>query len=148
LGEPDNALPILPLKSSWDGVKTIQARTFNYKIYEIEPVPAPRMTRGDRSLYRPCVKRYMTYRNKLKSINPMVNWHPLSVQFVLPMPDSWSEKKKKEMFLKPHQNRPDLDNLLKAFKDALLEEDSAVWSYDMVTKVWGRTGSIIVLSLI
>ena len=32
--------------------------------------------------------------------------------------------------------RPDLDNYIKAFKDALLEEDSHIWQYTKMEKVY------------
>ena len=51
------------------------------------------------------------------------------------------------MCLQPHTQKPDLDNLIKAFKDALLKEDSHVWCYDMMTKVWDYEGSIVVLNI-
>jgi len=146
VGELDNIMPVPSQHGSWDGIQTVQARTYKYKVYRITPIPAPRMTRADKALYRPCVKRYMAYRNALKGMNIDLNVEPLSLQFALPMPKSWSKKKKNLMRLTPHKNKPDLDNLIKAFKDALLEEDSHVWCYDMMTKVWDDEGSIIVLN--
>jgi len=50
------------------------------------------------------------------------------------------------MALKPHTQTPDLDNLIKAFKDALLKNDSAVWRYGPMTKVWDYEGSIVILT--
>ena len=44
----------------------------------------------------------------------------------------------------PHQQRPDLDNLIKAFKDALCEEDSHVHTYGVMKKVWGEEPKIMV----
>ena len=67
----------------------------------------------------------------------------LDIKFVIPMPTSWSEKKRVEMDGKPHTQRPDLDNLIKAFKDALLIEDSHVHTYHNMKKTWGRNGAII-----
>lgn len=50
------------------------------------------------------------------------------------------------MALKPHTVKPDLDNLIKAFKDALLTDDSSVWRYGRMTKVWDYEGSIVLIS--
>jgi Holliday junction resolvase RusA-like endonuclease len=61
------------------------------------------------------------------------------------MPASWSKKKREEMDRQPHQNKPDLDNLIKAFKDALLSEDSGVWKYGEMEKRWATRGFIVVL---
>ena len=41
----------------------------------------------------------------------------------------------------PHQVRPDLDNLIKAWCDALYQEDSVIWSIH-ATKFWSYKGSI------
>lgn len=56
------------------------------------------------------------------------------------MPPSWSEKKRREMEGKPHQQKPDLDNLLKSL-DALYEDDSVIWKIS-AEKVWAREGFI------
>jgi Holliday junction resolvase RusA-like endonuclease len=73
---------------------------------------------------------------------------PLSnamVTFVVPMPDSWSEKKCKVFDGKPHQSDrgPDLDNFLKALGDALYKNDSCIWDVH-VRKIWGYDGKIII----
>lgn len=58
------------------------------------------------------------------------------------MPKSWPEKVKVEFDGKPHQVKPDADNYLKAFMDALCDDDSYI--YDArVQKFWARKGSII-----
>lgn len=111
----------------------------------IAPVPAPRMTRSDRWKKRPCVVRYFDFKDQLSRFSKENNWTPpipLSVRFTIAMPKSWSKKKKKEMCGKPHLPRPDLDNLIKAFKDSLFKEDSHVWKYGEMEKVWGEQGSM------
>jgi Holliday junction resolvase RusA-like endonuclease len=62
------------------------------------------------------------------------------------MPKSWSKKKRKAMNLQPHESKPDLDNLLKGFKDALCENDSFVHTYDQIKKVWGERGQVIIMN--
>lgn len=59
----------------------------------------------------------------------------LSIQFFIPVPDSWSNKKKLEMHNEPHQQKPDIDNLVKGFLDAFLVDDSSVWRVDSA-KLW------------
>ncbi|MNJ68120.1 Endodeoxyribonuclease RusA [compost metagenome] len=44
---------------------------------------------------------------------------------------------------KPHQQKPDADNLLKALMDAIYNEDCSVWDV-RVTKRWGDTGEITI----
>jgi len=117
--------------------------TFKSEILiDLIPVPKPRMTRWD--TWKPAAKRYFAFADKLRELAPAVNWETLEVRFVMPMPKSWSIKKKMEMRNKPHRQVPDLDNLVKAFKDALLEQDSEVWHYQNVQKVWGYRGGIAV----
>ena len=125
-----------------DGQKVLPDITLN-----IIPVPKPRMTQSDKWKQRPATKKYWRYKDELKLLCQIVRWQPkdiLDVKFVIPMPISWSEKKKKRMDGQPHKQRPDLDNLVKAFKDALLEEDSHVHTYGEIKKLWGRKGQVIV----
>ncbi len=53
------------------------------------------------------------------------------------------EKKKNEMNGMPHKQTPDTDNLTKAIKDSLLDQDSKVW-YEKCEKRWAFRGSIII----
>lgn len=58
-----------------------------------------------------------------------------SVVFFIPVPKSWSKKKKKSMHLQLHCGKPDIDNLLKGFLDGLFTEDHHIGNI-MVTKLW------------
>jgi len=111
----------------------------------IDPVSKPRMTQRDKWCKRPCVVKYWSYCDKLrawmKENNIEVDFEHLKVHFYIKMPDSWSKKKKKSMNYTPHKQKPDVDNILKAWMDALLKDDSGV--YDVrVTKTWCDTGHI------
>ena len=113
------------------------------KILEINPMAKPRMTRKTAYKY----KRYWQYKKDLQMLaaaKGIVIKPELSVNFILKMPDSWSKKKKREMFMKPHQQKRknDLDNLVKALKDCLCEDDSYVWRYKDICKFWGYEGCI------
>lgn len=125
-------------------LKGLQNSPQGRKIIPIAPMAKPRMTKGDRANYRPITQKYWRWVNAIRSLKPEPNWQYLSLEFRIPMPKSWSKKKKAEMWLKPHTQTPDLDNLIKAFKDALLEQDSVVWRYGSMMKVWDYEGSIIV----
>lgn len=110
-------------------------------IYDITPVSKPRMTQRDKWAKRKPVLEYFAYKQecKLKGVElPESNYH---VTFILPMPSSWSKKKRAEMNGKPHQQRPDKDNLEKGLLDALFDDDSTVWD-GRVTKLWGEKGLI------
>ena len=118
-------------------------------ILDITPIAKPRMTRRDRWLDPPrkCVEQYREYRATLEVLaaaKKVVIQPELSVTFILPMPAGWSEKKKREHFMNPHQQKRknDLDNLVKALKDILCDDDSYVWRYKDVCKLWGYKGQI------
>lgn len=111
-------------------------------IYDITPVPKPRMTQRDkRGDKRPIVARYHAFKDgcRLKKVHVPEGYS--HVTFTIPMPKSWSNTKKSMMFLSKHQQRPDLDNYLKALLDACHTEDSGIWDI-RVTKIWGTKGRI------
>ena len=116
---------------------------------DITPIGKPRMTQRDKWLNPPRkpVKLYWEFKDKLKSevnikefVIPESNFH---VTFILPMPNSWSGKKRGQMDKTPHQSKPDNDNMMKAFKDCLCDNDSHIWDY-RITKLWGVSGRIII----
>ena len=114
----------------------------------INPCPKPRMTRADRWKQRPIVLRYWDFCNELNKQAKKLDYKPedrVSLTFYIPMPKSWSKKKREQMLGKPHKQRPDIDNLAKAFLDALLQEDSHVYSLH-ADKYWANNGSIMVLT--
>lgn len=59
----------------------------------------------------------------------------LCITFFLPMPKTWSKKKKNLHHGLLCQSRPDVDNLLKSFADSLLVEDKFIANIT-VTKRW------------
>lgn len=58
-----------------------------------------------------------------------------SITFVIPVPPSWSKKKKKLYHGTFHQSKPDIDNLQKAFLDSLMKEDKQIAHLE-VQKRW------------
>lgn len=110
--------------------------------YEITPMGKPRMTQRDKWKKRPCVVRYRAFKDACREAGVSVG-DVLDVVFVLPMPKSWSKKKKAEMVSQPHQQKPDLDNLEKALMDAVLAEDSNVWKIRS-EKIWGVNGAMLI----
>jgi Holliday junction resolvase RusA-like endonuclease len=63
------------------------------------------------------------------------------VIFHVPMPKSWSERKRIKMNTRPHRSRPDLDNYAKALFDALYSEDSHIADI-CLSKRWAYKGAI------
>ncbi len=124
------------------------------KIFNIVPLAKPRMTQRDRwsmvkrnrHRARKCVLGWLYWREELQwqaegFEMPKSGYH---VIFVLPMPSSWSPKKRQEMEGKPHQQRPDKDNLEKALLDALCPGgDADIWD-GRCSKIWGKEGQIII----
>lgn len=115
-------------------------------IYPITPCPKPRMTRGDRYKrpMRPEVARYWAFKDEVRIRGVVLPEDGAKVIFIMPMPKSWSEKKKKEMDGMMHKQKPDLDNLMKALGDAVYDDDSRISSLDRLGKQWGREGLIII----
>ena len=111
------------------------------KIY-IDPLPKPRMTRADRWKKRPCVLRYWDYKTRLQAemdISGIKIDDVIKVVFCIPMPKSWSKKKRLEMDGKAHQQRPDIDNIMKGLMDSLFQEDSHIHTI-YAKKIWGARG--------
>ena len=116
------------------------------------PVPKPRMTQRDRWKERPVVVNYRNFCDELRLKLPRQLRLPdlaervqtIDIQFNIPMPEkSWSKKKRMEMDKQPHQQKPDIDNLLKAWMDALYRNDAVIWKVS-ASKMWSIKGSIVV----
>jgi Holliday junction resolvase RusA-like endonuclease len=114
--------------------------------YNIVPVSKPRMTRSDKWKKRKCVVKYFAFKDEVR-LNKVILPEQHHVTFIIPMPESWSKKKQKEYYGKPHQQRPDVDNFVKGLFDAVFEEDSHIWDCRM-TKIWGTKGAIKIQELI
>ena len=110
-------------------------------IYNISPVAKPRMTQRDKWAKRPAVMKYRAFCDKVRLNDLLLPDCGADIVFGIPMPKSWSAKKKQAMNRSPHQQTPDLDNLLKALCDAVHKEDKHIWQYS-AGKVWAETGYI------
>jgi Holliday junction resolvase RusA-like endonuclease len=110
----------------------------------------PRMTRRDSAKskqnkiagMRPIVARYWEFKNQVKYYRVVFPAHGARVTFCVPMPKSWSKRKKDIMRGQPHQQVPDLDNMLKAVLDSCLKNDEFVWHIAEMKKIWGNHGYI------
>jgi len=103
--------------------------------YYFEPVPKPRMTQRDKWKKRPVVERYRAFKDLCRDENVSIPESGAHIRFYLKMPKSWSKKKKLAMEGHPHQQRPDIDNLLKGLLDAVYHEDSVVYNIS-ASKYW------------
>lgn len=111
------------------------------QIYDITPLGKPRQTNRDRWAKRPAVLRYRAFKDEVRLRGVALPEGGSHITFVLPMPDSWSKKKRAQFIGQPHQQKPDVDNLHKALMDAVFDDDSAVWDA-RITKIWGEKGQI------
>jgi len=96
------------------------------------------MTRSDVWKQRPAVMRYRAFKDDLRA-NVRGKLDPcFDIVFLVPMPKSWSKKEKALMLNMPHQVKPDIDNYLKAFMDAMEIDDAYI--YDVHSrKYWTNT---------
>jgi len=125
-------------------------------ILEMMPCPAPRMTQSDkwktnpdhydpRKRQRPRVTRYFLFKNEFNALmlkHKFTLNDNFNVCFIMPIPDSYSKKKKQSLLYTPHKQKPDRDNLLKSVQDASGMDDGHFWD-GRVTKIWGEKPMII-----
>ena len=128
-----------------------------YYIFDIIPMGAVRMSQSDRwktnpehkdvnKRQRSEVTRYFSFKSELQRQAKLLNYtiyNTLDIIFCVPMPSSWSEKKKGQLIGHPVRTTPDLDNYIKAFMDALLINDGHIWKIT-AEKRYAYLGSIIV----
>jgi Holliday junction resolvase RusA-like endonuclease len=109
---------------------------------EITPMGKPRMTRRDTWKQRDVVVRYRAFCDELSLNLPSYQLpHELALTFFIPMPASWSKRKRLAMAGAPHDQKPDIDNLCKGFMDAFKSEDKHVYAL-RAEKYWSETGGI------
>jgi len=115
-------------------------------VIDIVPVGKPRMTR--RSTKSPAAERYWQFKDDLlKWFNIKgydiykMDIYEIHLRVGVPMPKSWSMKKKLELYHKPCRSKPDYDNIEKAVSDAICinvngkGDDSGVWKSSL-EKIW------------
>lgn len=112
----------------------------NMETYYINPLSKPRMVSSDRWKKRPIVQKYWAYKDLIR-LHKVEIPVPCRIIFNIPMPRTWSEKKRLEMNDRPHQQKPDIDNLIKGLFDAIHEEDCHIWGVH-AEKRWAKVGSI------
>ena len=122
----------------------------------IPPCPKPRMTRADKWKKRQSVVKFFAFRDAVRQYKdsdliltafpaPNLEFESFDIEFHVPMPKSWPKWKKECMNGTAHQQRPDLDNYLKAWKDSVYKEDAVVWKIK-ATKLWTDGSGHIVVS--
>ena len=113
------------------------------KTWNITPVPKPRMTQRDKWAKRPAVLRYRAFCDEVRLNGVTLPNAGARGEFHLPMPKSWSKKKRDKMDGKPHQQKPDLDNMIKSLLDSIHKEDCGVHDIS-ACKRWAKSGAITI----
>lgn len=112
---------------------TMRSLTFEY-VGEI--AAKPRMTNRDRWLDppRPSVAKWRRFKDAFRIAAIERGYKPalheirtLAATVFLPIPKSYSKKKKSELAGSPHLKRPDASNILKGLEDALTDDDSGIY---------------------
>jgi Holliday junction resolvase RusA-like endonuclease len=130
---------------------------FREIMIDVCPMGAVRMSKSDTwktdplhpnplKRQRQVVARYFAYKNKVVETCNKLNYtlgNTLNITFYLPMPESWSNKKKSAFLHQPHKSKPDLDNLIKAFMDSMKKSDSDIYQIT-AEKRYDYQGYIIV----
>lgn len=142
-----------------DESKYVIDRTREYYMFDLIPMGAVRMTKRDRIFTNPnhadpkkrqrkVVMQYFAYKSALFVLAKQMKFElneVLDALYLIPMPDSWSEKKKQRMNGLPCKVKPDTDNITKGIKDALKKNDSDIW-WEKAEKRWAYNGSIIIFA--
>lgn len=128
-----------------------------YHLIDVIPMGAVRMTQSDKwktdpnhrnplKRQRDSVRRYFEFKNKVVETCKITGFkikNHLDAVFFIPMPDSWSLKKKERMNGMPHKSRPDIDNIIKGILDSILEEDGCIY-WIKAEKRYAYKGSIVI----
>jgi len=131
--------------------------TRRYYVFDIIPIGKPRMTQSDKWKTNPdhpdpnkrkreVIVRYHAWQDILRYQAEQVGFElkiPYEAVYFMPMPKSWSKKKKEKHIGMPHKNKSDIDNISKGIFDTLHSKDQEIWSED-VKKIWAYNGSIVV----
>lgn len=122
--------------------------------FNITPQTNVRATKGDSiffriprdKLYPSGLKRllrlekYNDYKDSLRSIAERLQFaipeQGMNITFYIPMPKSWKPWQKEVMNSTLHRSKPDIDNLTKAFFDAILKEDKKIGHLSSISKIW------------
>ncbi len=116
--------------------------------FKIRPVPKPRQSIRDKWSPSKSTLRYRLFADELRYQAMDMKFvlpDSFAVEFIIPMPKSWSIRQKSLMNGRPHKQTPDLSNLLKSLEDALRKEDKEIWDVH-ASKRWGETGLIRIYS--
>lgn len=110
--------------------------------YPITPRGAVRLSRQDRFAPSKAANAYFRYGADIRTMRVTLPERP-AIIFRMPMPKSWSKKKRDAMRSQPCLSRPDKDNLEKGLVDSIYygRDDAHVWC-SWTEKRWADVGAI------
>lgn len=117
-------------------------------VFDVKPVGKPRMTQSDKWRKRKCVIAYFDYKDEIRRQAEEQGFeleNGMKFYFYIPIYESWSAKRKKENLNQLCLQKPDLDNLLKAFWDACTNKDEAIAYIKEAKKFWSDSPRIEVI---
>lgn len=112
-------------------------------------VAKPRMTQADKWKHRPVVDRYFAMKDEMLRQVKKQKFelgNDVNIVFYLPMPESWSERKKNIHNDKYHKTKPDIDNLIKSVFDCMKKNDQTVYGVSSI-KLYSNDSMIIITNL-
>lgn len=107
------------------------------------------MTKSDRWKQRPCVTEYFDFKDDISrqaKKEGFVLSDKLMMQIEIQPPKSYSKKKTEAITGKPHDQKPDIDNIIKAVFDCLAKEDKTIHEIH-VRKIWSTENKITIQNL-
>jgi len=117
-------------------------------IFKGEIMAKPRMTRSDKWKERIATSKYWAFKDHLTlqaNIQGFTLGNRVSIKVDLPMPKSWSKKKREEMNFQPHQQKPDIDNIIKSVQDILMKEDSTIYEVCAVKRWTSKSEGLLII---
>jgi len=112
----------------------------------ITPMGKPRMVRSDAWKKRPCVTRYWAFKDELNLLCNQVGYRQgeeLFATFNIPIPKSRKKGKKALHPGQKHDQKFDVDNIVKAVLDCLLPSGDEKVHTVCVRKVWAEHPTIV-----
>jgi Holliday junction resolvase RusA-like endonuclease len=131
-----------------NGVVYCEKRPIVWRQWLITPNAKVRSMKSDIWKKRPCWVKYCAFKDTVQKMGITFESGD-HVVFHFSMPLCWSKKKKEKMLGKPHEQRPDLDNLIGGLWDAIFTSserggkgDQHVHTVGSMQKVWAPKDAI------
>lgn len=140
-----------------DDKKYVLDKKRRFYAFGVVPIGKPRMTQSDKwktdpnhpdinKRKREVVHNYHKWQNEIRKQAAIMLFDikkTFEAVFFIPMPESWSKKKKDNLNGMPCEEKPDTDNCVKGILDTFSKEDKSVW-WVKAEKRWAFYGSIII----